>query len=209
MTPRTLTLSKLLLFALCVLPALRLAVWAYLDRLGANPIEFITRSTGTWTLVMLCLCLSMTPLRVITGRLWWLRYRRMLGLLCFFYVILHMMTWVWFDHWFELNALIKDVFKRPFIAVGFSAMALLWPLALTSNQIAMRRLGRRWSRLHQLVYVVAALAMLHFWWMRAGKNNFAEPVAYGAIVLALLGFRVYTALGKTDSKANKSASFSR
>jgi methionine sulfoxide reductase heme-binding subunit len=209
MTPRTVFLSKLVLFALCLLPALRLVLWAALDRLGANPIEFITRSTGIWTLVMLCLSLSITPLRVLTGQVWWIRYRRMLGLFCFFYVILHMMTWVWFDHWFELNALIKDVLKRPFIAVGFSAMLLLWPLALTSNAFAMRRLGRRWSRLHQLVYLVAALAMLHFWWMRAGKNNFLEPIIYGSILLTLLGFRIYTALGKTASKANKSASFSR
>lgn len=200
---------KVALFGACLLPLARLALFGVTDRLGANPIEFITRSTGTWSLVMLCLTLCVSPLRKLSGWTWLLRFRRMLGLFCFFYVLLHMMTWIWFDHWFELPALIKDVLKRPFITVGFIAMLLLWPLALTSNQWAMRRLGRRWSRLHRLIYLIVVLALLHFWWMRTGKNNFLEPFVYSCVVASLLGVRLVNYFGKTDSKANRSASFSR
>jgi methionine sulfoxide reductase heme-binding subunit len=200
---------RVAVFSVCLLPLARLLLLGMADRLGANPIEFITRSTGIWSLVMLCLTLTVTPLRKLSGWTWLLRFRRMLGLFCFFYVLLHMMTWVWFDHWFELSALIKDVWKRPFITVGFAAMLLLWPLALTSNQWAMRRLGRRWSRLHRLIYLIVVLALLHFWWMRAGKNNFLEPFVYSCVVASLLGWRLVSYFGKTDSKANRSASFSR
>jgi methionine sulfoxide reductase heme-binding subunit len=200
---------RVILFTVCLLPLARLVLLGATDRFGANPIEFITRSTGIWSLVMLCLTLSITPLRKLSSWSWLLRFRRMLGLFCFFYVLLHMMTWVWFDHWFELSALLKDVWKRPFITVGFTAMILLWPLALTSNAWAMRRLGRRWTRLHQLIYVIAVLSLLHFWWMRSGKNNFLEPFMYSLVVFSLLGYRLMSYFGKTDSKANRSASFSR
>jgi methionine sulfoxide reductase heme-binding subunit len=208
-TSHRLKVLKVVLFMLCLMPLARLVFLGVMERLGANPIEFITRSTGIWALVMLCATLAVTPLRRLSGWTWLLQMRRMLGLFCFFYVILHMITWIWFDHWFEPRDLIKDVWKRPFITMGFLAMLLLWPLALTSNQWAMRRLGRRWSRLHQLIYVIALLALLHFWWMRAGKNNFFEPFVYSTVVLTLLGYRVLSYLGKTDSKANKSTSFSR
>jgi methionine sulfoxide reductase heme-binding subunit len=209
MSPQRVSAVKAALFIICLFPLARLVLLGVTDRLGANPIEFITRSTGIWTLVMLCLTLAVTPLRKFSGWSWLLRLRRMLGLFCFFYVLLHMMTWIWFDHWFELSALIKDIWKRPFITVGFLAMLLLWPLALTSNQWAMRRLGRRWTRLHQLIYLIALLALLHFWWMRSGKNNFLEPLVYSAVVLTLLGYRVLSYFAKTDSKENRSASFSR
>jgi methionine sulfoxide reductase heme-binding subunit len=200
---------KAAVFVACLLPLARLGLLGMTDRLSANPIEFITRSTGIWSLVFLCLTLTVSPLRKLSGWSTLLRFRRMLGLFCFFYVLLHMMTWVWFDHWFELAALVKDVWKRPFITVGFLAMLLLWPLALSSNQWAMRRLGRRWSLLHRSIYLIVILGLLHFWWMRAGKNNFLEPFVYSCIVATLLGFRVVNYFGKTASKANRSASFSR
>jgi methionine sulfoxide reductase heme-binding subunit len=208
-TPAQLGRVKLVLFVACLLPLLRLLGLGFLDRLGANPIEFITRSTGLWALVMLCITLAITPLRQLSGWAWLVRLRRMLGLFCFMYVMLHMLTWIWFDHWFEVTALVKDVWKRPFITVGFLAMLLLWPLALTSNQWAMRRLGRRWSQLHRLVYLIALLGLLHFWWMRSGKNNFLEPFLYSCGVAVLLAYRLRAYFGKTDSKANKSTSFSR
>jgi sulfoxide reductase heme-binding subunit YedZ len=159
-------------------------------RLGANPIETITRASGDWTLYFLCLTLAVTPLRRLTGQHWLLHLRRMLGLFSFFYVSLHFLCFIWFDHFFDLAAMLKDVIKRPFITVGFIAFLLLLPLALTSSDNMMRRLGRRWGWLHRLVYVVAVLAILHFWWMRAGKNNFAEPLLFGVIVALLLGIRV-------------------
>ena len=203
---------KALLFVLCLLPLARLVLFGLTDRLGANPIEFITRSTGTWTLVMLCATLCVTPLRKLSGWSWLLRLRRMLGLFCFFYVLLHLMTWIWFDHFFDINDLVKDVIKRPFITVGFLAMLLLWPLALTSNNAAMKKLGRNWSRLHRLIYPIAGLAILHFWWMKAGKNNFSDPLWYGAFIAALLAWRVWDrwkAQPRVDSLANKSSSASR
>jgi methionine sulfoxide reductase heme-binding subunit len=221
MSAKRLGLVKALIFLACLLPLFRLIALGVTQNLGANPIEFITRSTGLWTLVMLCLSLAVTPIRRLSGWSWLLRLRRMLGLFCFFYVVLHLSTWVWFDHWFDVSDMWKDIVKRPFITVGFVAMLLLWPLALSSNHFAMRKLGRNWARLHRLVYLIAALAMLHFWWMRAGKNNFLEPIIYGAILALLLGYRIYIALksrvqaggyrspGKTDSEANKSSSFSR
>ena len=162
-----------------------------LDRLGANPVEFVTRSTGTWTLVMLCATLAVTPLRRLTGRGELARVRRMLGLFTFFYGCLHLTTYVWFDQWFDLMAMARDILKRPFITVGVSAFVLMVPLAATSTNAMMRRLGRRWSELHRLVYAVAVLAILHFWWHKAGKNDLLEPAIYGAVVAALLGARLW------------------
>ena len=188
--PRQLLWAKWMLFGLSLLPLLRLIVLGFQDRLSANPIEFITRATGDWTLYFLCLTLAVTPLRRLTGLNALIRFRRMLGLFTFFYASLHFLTFIWFDHFFDLAEMTRDVLKRPFIAMGFSAFMLLAPLALTSNDFMLRKLGRRWSLLHRLIYLVAILAILHFWWMRAGKHNFAEPLVMGAVVAVLLGLRL-------------------
>lgn len=188
--PRQLLWAKWMLFGLSLLPLLRLIVLGFQDRLSANPIEFITRATGDWTLYFLCLTLAVTPLRRLTGLNALIRFRRMLGLFTFFYASLHFLTFIWFDHFFDLAEMKRDVLKRPFIAMGFSAFMLLVPLALTSNDFMLRKLGRRWSLLHRLIHLVAILAVLHFWWMRAGKHNFAEPLVMGAVVAVLLGLRL-------------------
>ena len=188
--PRQLLWAKWMVFGLSVLPLLRLIVLGLQDRLTANPIEFITRATGDWTLYFLCLTLAVTPLRRLTGLNALIRFRRMLGLFTFFYASLHFLTFIWFDHFFDLAEMMRDVLKRPFIAMGFSAFVLLVPLALTSNDLMLRKLGRRWSVLHRLIYLIAILALLHFWWMRAGKHNFAEPLVMGAVVAVLLALRL-------------------
>jgi sulfoxide reductase heme-binding subunit YedZ len=188
--PRQLLWAKWMVFVLSLLPLLRLIMLGLQNRLTANPIEFITRATGDWTLYFLCLTLAVTPLRRITGLNVLVRFRRMLGLFTFFYASLHFLTFIWFDHFFDPAEMMRDVLKRPFIAMGFSAFVLLVPLALTSNDLMLRKLGRLWSVLHRLIYPVAILALLHFWWMRAGKNNFAEPLVTGAVVAVLLALRL-------------------
>ncbi|WP_186258560.1 protein-methionine-sulfoxide reductase heme-binding subunit MsrQ [Burkholderia gladioli] len=193
-TPGWLRIAKPVVFLAGLFPLARLVVLGFTGGLGANPIEFVTRSTGLWTLVILCVTLAVTPLRRLTGINALLRLRRMIGLFAFFYALLHFTTYFWFDKWFDLPAILKDVFKRPFITVGFAAFLLLIPLALSSPRAAARRLGRHWQRLHRLIYAIAVLAILHFWWMRAGKHDLALPKLYGAIVLVLLGWRVVVAL---------------
>ena len=188
--PRQLLWAKWMLFGLSLLPLLRLIAMGFQDRLSANPIEFITRATGDWTLYFLCLTLAVTPLRRITGLNALIRFRRMLGLFTFFYASLHFLTFIWFDHFFDLAEMVRDILKRPFIAMGFSAFVLLVPLALTSNDLMLRKLGRRWFVLHRLIYLIAIMALLHFWWMRAGKNNFAEPLVIGAVIAVLLALRL-------------------
>ena len=190
---RQLWWTKQILFGLALLPLLRLLWLGMHDRLTANPIEFITRATGDWTLYFLCFTLAITPLRRLTGQNSLLRLRRMLGLFTFFYASLHFLTFLWFDHFFDLADMVRDVLKRPFIAMGFSAFVLLIPLAVTSNDAMVRMLGRRWMLLHRLIYVIAVLSMLHFWWMRAGKNNFTEPLIMVAIVAVLLALRLFGA----------------
>ena len=180
---------KRALFVSALLPLL-IHLWlAAQNRLGANPIESLTRSSGDWTLYFLILTLTITPLRRLSGQHWLQALRRMLGLFAFFYACLHFTTFIWFDHFFDLAEIMRDVWKRPFITVGFVALLLLIPLAVTSTHAMQRRLGRRWSQLHRLVYGVALLALLHFWWMRAGKQNFAEPILMGAIIIVLLAAR--------------------
>ena len=180
---------KRALFVSALLPLL-INVWlAAQDRLGANPIESLTRSSGDWTLYFLALTLAITPLRRLSGQHWLQAMRRMLGLFAFFYACLHFTTFVWFDHFFDLAEIGRDVWKRPFITIGFAALVLLIPLAVTSTDAMQRRLGRRWSQVHRLVYGVALLALLHFWWMRAGKQNFAEPILMSAIIMILLAAR--------------------
>lgn len=191
-SPPQLRAIKIAVFIAALLPLARLVWSGFADRLGANPIEFITRSTGDWTLYFLCLTLAITPLRRLLQSPWLVKLRRMLGLFCFFYAALHFTTFLWFDHFFDLEEMWRDVLKRPFIAVGFTAFVLLIPLALTSTNAMVRRLGgKNWQRLHQLIYLISPLGILHFWWMKAGKNDFAEPILFGAIIAILLGMRLY------------------
>ncbi|WP_321957198.1 protein-methionine-sulfoxide reductase heme-binding subunit MsrQ [Paraburkholderia bannensis] len=188
--PRWLRWAKVAVFVAAWYPLARIVFFGVTDRLGANPIEFITRSTGLWTLVFLCITLAVTPLRRLTGWNALLRFRRMLGLYAFFYAALHFTTYIWFDKWFDVAAMLKDVGKRPFITVGFAAFVLLVPLAVTSTKAMVRKLGRRWQSLHRLIYAIGVLAILHFWWLKSGKHDLILPKIYGAIMLALLGWRL-------------------
>ena len=189
--------AKAVLFTLCLLPLAWLAYGIVTNNLGANPAEYLVRSTGDWTLRFLCIVLLVTPLRVITSTPQLARFRRMLGLFVYFYVVLHLLSYSWFDMSFDVGDIVKDIIKRPFILVGFSAFLLLTPLAATSFNRAIKALGaKRWQLLHKLVYVVAGLGILHFFWMRSGKNNFTEVFVYAAILAVLLGWRVVQFLNK-------------
>lgn len=191
LSPQRLKWVKGSLFVLATLPFVRLFIAAFTDQLGANPVEFITRNTGDWTLYLLCAALAVTPLRKLSGMVWLARLRRMVGLFGFFYAALHFMTFLWFDHAFDLTSMWHDVIKRPFITVGFAAFVLLIPLALTSTNAMIKRLGsQRWQWLHRLVYVILPLGVLHYWWMKAGKHDLARPLAFAIGVAALLAIRV-------------------
>jgi methionine sulfoxide reductase heme-binding subunit len=181
---------KAFIFLLALLPLDRLIWLGFIDGLGANPIEFITRSTGTWALVFLCLTLAMTPLRLVTNSTVWIRYRRMLGLFSFFYASIHFGIWLWLDQNFDLIEMLKDVVKRPFITMGFISFILLIPLALTSTHWAQKKLGRRWIYLHRIVYLIAATVVLHYWWHKAGKNDFDTVTIYAIVLLLLLCCRI-------------------
>jgi methionine sulfoxide reductase heme-binding subunit len=183
--------AKPVLFVVSLLPFAWLLYGAVTGNLGANPAEYLIRSTGDWTLRFLCITLAVTPLRVITGTPALARFRRMLGLFVYFYVVLHFLSYSGFDMGFDLSDIAKDIAKRPFILVGFTAFLLLTPLAATSFNRAVKAIGaRRWQALHKLVYVIAGLGILHFFWMRAAKHNFAEVAVYAAILAVLLGWRV-------------------
>ena len=184
--------AKPVVFVLCLLPFAWLFYGALTDGLGANPAEYLIRATGDWTLRFICIVLAVTPLRVSLKLTGLARYRRMLGLFAYFYVAVHLLSYSWFDMGFELGDIARDIAKRPFILVGFAAFVLLTPLAATSFNRAIKALGaKRWQRLHKLVYLIAGLGLLHFFWMRAGKNNFAEVFVYAGIVAALLAWRVW------------------
>jgi sulfoxide reductase heme-binding subunit YedZ len=184
--------AKPLVFLACLLPFAWLVYGAFTDGLGANPAEYLIRATGDWTLRFLCIVLAVTPLRVSLKLTALARYRRMLGLFAYFYVAVHLLSYSWFDMGFDIGEIAKDIAKRPFILVGFAAFVLLTPLAATSFNRAIKALGaKRWQRLHKLVYLIAGLGLLHFFWMRAGKNNFAEVFVYAGIVAVLLAWRVW------------------
>ncbi|ROH88076.1 sulfoxide reductase heme-binding subunit YedZ [Pseudomethylobacillus aquaticus] len=189
--PSSLQLSwiKRVLFLLALLPLARLIWLGMHDALTANPIEFITRSTGTWALVMLMLTLSITPLRMLTGVAWPVQLRRMLGLFMFFYALLHFSIYLWLDHWFDLMAIGKDIAEHPYVLVGFTSFVLSIPLAATSNSAMIRRLKTRWKTLHLLVYPIAILGVLHFWWLV--KKDVSEPLVYVLVLAALLGVRLW------------------
>ncbi len=214
LAPATFGRLRALLFIVALLPLARLFYLGSAGGLGANPVEFVIRSLGTWALVMLCTTLTVSPLRWLTHWAWLARLRRMFGLFCFFYASLHVLAYVGLDQWFALNAIFKDIVKRPYITAGFAAYLLLIPLAITSTNSMVRRLGgRNWQRLHRAVYVIAALAILHFWWQRAAKNNLNEPLVYALVVGLLLGARALrgwlTRQGNMDSRANSSSVVSR
>ena len=192
--------AKPVLFIASLLPFAWLFYGALTDQLGANPAEHLIRSLGDWTLRFLCLALAVTPARTITNQPALLRFRRMLGLFTYFYVFLHFLTWAWFDQGLDFGEMSKDIAKRPFILVGFAGFVLLTPLAATSFNRAIRGLGAaRWQALHRLVYVVAGLAILHFFWMRAAKHNFNEVAVYAAILGALLGWRAWQRMRRSPS----------
>jgi len=183
-------LAKPAVFVAALLPFAWLFYGALTNNLGANPAEYLIRSTGDWALRFLCMTLAVTPVRVVTGTAALARFRRMLGLFVYFYVVLHLLSYSWFDMGFDVGDIIKDIIKRPFILVGFAAFLLLTPLAATSFNRAIKALGaKRWQTLHKLVYVIAGLGILHFFWMRSGKNDYAEVAIYAAILAVLLGWR--------------------
>ena len=187
--PQWINRIKLAVFVLCLLP-LGLLAWRALNgQLTANPIEFITHTTGWWALALLMITLSVTPIRRMLDLPWLLRLRRMLGLYAFFYACLHFLTWLVLDQFFDWHAILKDVVKRPYITVGFTAFVLLLPLAMTSTNAMVRRLGaKRWLALHRLVYVIATLGVVHFLWLV--KKDIREPAAFAAVLALLLGLRV-------------------
>ena len=181
---------KAALFLASLIPLIRLSWYGYSSQLGANPIEFITRSLGTWTLVFLLITLSITPLRKLSGWSWLIKLRRMAGLFAFFYALLHFITYIWLDQFFDLNSIYKDVIKRPFITIGFTAFILLIPLAVTSTNAMMKKLGgKRWQMLHRLIYPIAIFAVLHYWWLV--KKDITQPLIYAAVLATLLGYRVW------------------
>ena len=182
--------TKWLLILFGMLPLARLVAGFPLGWLGANPIEFITRSTGTWTIVGIAVTLSITPLRKLLNWPWLIRLRRTAGLLTFFYVCLHFTTYIWFDRFFDVEDIIKDIIKRPFITVGFAAFVLLIPLAATSKNSIIKMLGAKlWQRIHYLIYLIAVLAVIHYWWLV--KKDLTQPIIYACIFAVLLGMRVW------------------
>jgi len=187
---------KITVFLACLIPLARLGWLAYADGLGANPIEFVIRSLGTWALTFLLITLAVTPLRKLSGWQWLIKLRRMLGLFAFCYACLHFLTYVGLDQFFDLHTIYKDVLKRPFITVGFASFVLLIPLALTSTNAMVRRLGgKRWQRLHRLVYLIAIGGVVHYWWLV--KKDITQPAIYAAILAVLLGYRALAALHKS------------
>lgn len=180
---------KALVFALCLVPLVRLFWLGFHDDLSANPVEFVERSTGFWALFILLATLALTPIRLITGRVWQIQMRRMLGLFMFFYACLHISTYLWLDFSFDWTEITKDIAKHPRILVGFAAFVLTIPLAITSNNAMVRLLRERWKKLHRLVYLVAILAVIHFLWLV--KKDITEPLLYAMILFVLLGIRIY------------------
>ena len=199
--PQQVTRLKATLFVACLVPVSRLGLLALHHQLGANPIEYITRSTGWWVLTFLLLTLLVTPLRRLSGMSWLLRLRRMLGLYAFFYACLHFSIYIWLDQFFDWHGILKDIGKRPFITVGFAAFVLLIPLAVTSTNAMVRRLGaRRWQMLHRLVYAIAILGVLHFWWLV--KKDIREPLVFALVLAVLLGVRALRAGRKATVPPN-------
>ncbi len=198
--------TKPLLFLLCLAPLAWLVAGAVTDTLGANPAEALIRASGDWTLRFVCLVLAVTPLRQATGWSALARLRRMLGLFGFFYGVLHFLCFAWLDMGLDLPAIVRDIAKRPFILVGSLALLLMLPLAATSFNRAIKTLGAaRWQALHRAVYATALLGLLHFFWMRAGKNDFAEVTVYAVVLAVLLGWRLWRRLAPPARAASATA----
>jgi len=176
-------------FIICLIPFGQLLYRAYTNDLGANPIETITRFTGSWSLLILLATLAVTPLRRLTGWNELIRYRRMLGLFAFSYAALHFATYMILDLYFDFSAIAKDILKRPYITVGFTALVFMISLAVTSTSTMIRRLGKRWQQLHYLVYAIAILGVIHFYWLV--KSDITRPAQYGLVLALLLGYRLY------------------
>jgi sulfoxide reductase heme-binding subunit YedZ len=195
--PATIAWIRRLACVAALIPLARLGIGATAGTLGANPIEVITRATGEWTLIMLLVVLAVTPARRLTGLNWLLRLRRMLGLTAFLYAGLHLITYLWLDQFFDLSAIAGDIVKRPFITAGFVAFLLLLPLAITSTDAMVRRLGaRRWMALHRLVYLATAAGVIHYWWLV--KADVSEPLFYSVMLAALLAPRIaWWAIGRS------------
>jgi sulfoxide reductase heme-binding subunit YedZ len=192
LSPRAVGWVKAAAFVAALLPLTRVAIAVYLDRVGPNPIEFITRSTGTWTLVFLCITLAVTPVRKLVGWHWLARFRRMFGLFAFFYGVLHFTTYIWLDQFFDVGSIAKDIVKRPFITVGLLAFVLMIPLAATSTNAMVRRLGgARWQALHRLAYATAVAGVIHYWWLV--KRDLTQPLIYAGVLALLLGYRASAA----------------
>lgn len=179
---------KVVVFLMCLLPALRTVVLATLDKLGAHPVQAIEHSTGYWALWMLMLTLSLTPMRLLFGLKWPLQLRRMTGLFMFFYACLHIVSYAWLDHWFDWQEILRDIVKHPYVLVGFTAFVLTLPLAVTSNRIMVKKLQSRWKTLHKLVYLIAILGVVHFWWLV--KKDITEPLSFALVLGTLLLIRV-------------------
>ena len=200
--------SKFILFTNALVPLAMLSWDAYHKQVGANPPEFITRTTGMLTLVFLMLTLAVTPARKILGLNWVVKFRRMLGLFAFFYGFLHLLTYVWFDRYFNLRSIPGDVVSRPFIAFGMTALFLMLPLAITSTSKMVKRLGgKRWSRLHQLVYAAGIAGALHFWLFV--KSDTRLPLTFGFILLLLLGHRMFVKFYPSGSSVSRITLFPR
>jgi sulfoxide reductase heme-binding subunit YedZ len=192
MGPGRIRALKVAVFAAGLVPAVLITLAAFGIAglsLGANPTEALIHRTGIWGLRFLLITLAVTPLRRLTGLNWLIRFRRMLGLFAFFYVVLHFLSYAVVDKWLDPGIILEDVLERPFITLGMTALALLLPLAATSTNAMMRRLGSRWQKLHRLVYVIAVLGVWHFWWQV--KQDIREPLAYAVILAALLGWRAW------------------
>ena len=190
-----LSAGKSLVFLAALIPLAKLAWLGLHDGLGANPIEKITRTTGYWTLTFLMITLAATPLRTVSGWSWPIRWRRMLGLFAFFYASLHFLTYLVLDQFFDWPAIVKDIAKRPYITLGFPAFVMLIPLAVTSTNKMVQRLGaRRWKNLHKLIYIIGIAGVVHFWWLV--KKDITEPVQFAVVLTVLLGFRVVKAMRK-------------
>jgi|SRR5215475_733949 len=183
-------------FLICLIPFGQLLYRAYMDDLGANPIDTITRFTGSWALFILLATLSVTPLRKLTGRNDLIKFRRMLGLFAFFYAALHFSTFLVLDHFFDWQRIAKDIVKRPYVTAGFTGFMLMVPLAITSTSGMIRRLGKRWQQLHRLAYVAAIAGVLHFYWLV--KSDISRPAQYGTVLLLLLGYRLVVRLRQSS-----------
>lgn len=202
LSPRQLAAIKAAVFMLCLVPLLQLVWGLWNDTLGANPIEYLIRDLGRWALKFLLITLAITPLRKLTGQHWLMRLRRMLGLFSFFYALLHLSSYLWLDQSLDWIAIAKDIIKRPFITVGMLTFALLLPLAITSTNSMVRRLGgKNWQTLHRLVYVVGVCAVLHFWWLV--KLDTTWPMIYAAILAVLLGIRLVWKLRGNPKKRRR------